>query len=318
MRALPLILAAGLALLALAPLAAPYLQFVLTVAVAKGFAALGVALLLRAGLISLGHAMFFAVGAYAAAFLAQAVGINDFLLLLPFAVAVSALAGLLVGAFLVRYRAIFFAMLNLAVSMVAYALASKLYSITGGTDGLRIDVPTLMGMSLEKAQFDQALYYISLVLLAVVGWLVHRYLKSPLGQALAAVHTNEVRLEYLGVSAWSTLLAAYTISAALAGIGGAIAAVAIGHVLPEYAFWTESGHLVLTAVLGGIAGIAGPFVGSIFLELIHTVAVGYAAEAWNLIVGVALLAVIFFLPRGLFGLIESAAGVKDHRGETEL
>ncbi len=318
MRALPLILAAGLVLLALAPLAAPYLQFVLTVAVAKGFAALGVALLLRAGLISLGHAMFFAVGAYAAAFMAQAMGINDFLLLLPFAVAVSALAGLLVGAFLVRYRAIFFAMLNLAVSMVAYALASKLYSITGGTDGLRVDVPTLLGMQLDKAQFDQALYYIALALLAVVGWLVHRYLKSPLGQALAAVHTNEVRLEYLGVSAWSTLLAAYTISAALAGIGGAIAAVAIGHVLPEYAFWTESGHLVLTAVLGGIAGIAGPFVGSIFLELIHTVAVGYAAEAWNLIVGVALLAVIFFLPRGLFGLIESAAGAKDHRGETEL
>ena len=127
-----------------------------------------------------------------------------------------------------------------------------------------------------------------------------------------------MRLEYLGVSARSTLLAAYTISATLAGIGGAIAAVSIGHVLPEYAFWTESGHLVLTAVLGGIAGIAGPFLGSIFLELVHTVAVGYAAEAWNMIIGVAMLVVIFFLPRGLFGLFERLTGVKSREGEAEL
>ena len=313
-----IILAAGLALLALAPMAMPFMQFVLTIAIAKGFAALGVAILLRAGLISLGHAMFFAVGAYAAAFLAAELNITDILLLLVISTVLSAFAGLLVGMFLVRYRAIFFAMLNLAVSMVAYALVSKLYGITGGTDGLRVPVPTLLGMELEKAAFDQWLYYLALVLVVLVGLLVHRYLKSPLGYALSAVHSNEVRLEYLGVSAWATLLTAYTVSAALAGIGGAIAAASIGHVLPEYAFWTESGHLVLTAVLGGIAGIAGPFLGSIFLEAVHTIAVGYAAEAWNMIVGIALLVVIFFLPRGLYGLVEALSGTKDHRGEPEL
>ena len=123
-----------------------------------------------------------------------------------------------------------------------------------------------------------------------------------------------MRLEYLGVSAWSTLLTAYTISAALAGFGGAMAAMIIGHVLPEYAFWTESGHLVLTAVLGGVGGVAGAFIGSVFLEVLHTVAVGIAAEAWNMIIGATLIAVIFFLPRGLYGLIEGRRTQKKELG----
>lgn len=305
----PLIgLAAGVALLAALPLAVPFMTFVVTLAVAKGFAALGVALLLRAGLISLGHAMYFAIGAYTTAFLMQKTGITDFAILVAASIIVATLAGLAFGAFLVRYRAIFFAMLNLAVSMVIYALCSKLYGVTGGTDGLRVAVPTVFAWAPEKAAFDTFLLYATLGLMLVLGWLGHRYLKSPLGHALAAVHTNEVRLEYLGVSAWSTLLTAYGISAGLAGLGGALSAMAIGHVLPEFAFWTESGHLVLTAVLGGVGGVAGPFIGSIFLELVHVVAVGVAAEAWNLIIGVALICVIFFLPRGLFGLIEGRRG----------
>ncbi len=296
----------ALAALALAPVAAPWLQFVLTLAIAKGFAALGVAVLLRGGLISIGHAMFYAVSAYAIAFLARA-GVNEFVLLLLLGTLASAVAGLVVGAFLVRYRAIFFAMLNLAMSMVLYALISKLYGITGGTDGMRVAVPSFFGITLDKPRFDTVLYYAGIVLMVGVGYGVQRYLASPLGHALSAVHTNELRLEYLGVPVRVVLLIAYTISAALAGIGGAIAALAIGHILPEFAFWTASGHLVLVAVLGGIGGVAGPFIGSLFLEVLHTVAVG-VTDAWNLIIGVALIGVIFFLPSGLYGLIRRRNG----------
>ena len=318
MKKLSLILGIGFVILALLPLLFPYSQFVLTIAVAKGFAALGVMLLLRAGLISLGNAMFYAIGAYATAFMATRLGIHDMALLIVFSVIVSTILGFVFGLFLVRYRAIFFAMLNLAISMVIYSLVSKLYTITGGTDGIGVPVPTVFGMELGKAASDTLLYYLALALVVIIGFLIHRYLQSPLGHALSAVHSNEVRLEYLGVSARSTLLFAYTVSAALAGVGGAIGAMSIGHVLPEFAFWTESGHLVLTAVLGGIAGIAGPFLGSIFLEILHTVAVGYAAEAWNMIVGIALLVVIFFLPRGIYGLVENIAGQKDHAKEPQL
>lgn len=313
-KPLPLLVVA-LALLLLVPLAVPHLKFVITLAVAKGFAALGVALLLRGGLISLGHAMYFAIGAYATAFLGSRAGISDLIVLMVASTVIAAIAGLAFGAFLVRYRAIFFAMLNLAVSMVIFALTSKLYGITGGTDGLRVGVPTVLGWAPDKAAFDGFLFYFCILLMVGIGWLAHRYLQSPLGHALSAIHTNEVRLEYLGVSAWQTLLTSYTISAALAGLGGALAAVSIGHVLPEFAFWTESGHLVLTAVLGGVGGVAGAFIGSVFLEILHTVAVGVAAEAWNLIIGVALIGVIFFLPRGIYGLFEARRG---QTKETEL
>jgi ABC-type branched-subunit amino acid transport system permease subunit len=124
--------------------------------------------------------------------------------------------------------------------------------------------------------------------------------------ALSAIHTNEVRLEYLGVSARGVLLVAYTASAALAGIGGAISGIAIGHIVPEFSYWTLSGQLVLIAVLGGTGNVVGAFIGAFFLELVRTFAVGFAADAWNMVIGVILLSVIFFLPEGLYGLIARA------------
>lgn len=288
----------------LLPVAVPWLGFVFTLAVSKGLAALGVAMLLRGGLISIGHALYFAIGAYAVAFLIRDAGIRDLLLLFAGATIITTAAGFLVGAFMVRYRAIFFAMLNLAISMVFFTLLSKLYYITGGTDGLRVATPSLLGMQLSRGSFDLTLHIAALILMVASALLIDRYLKSPLGEALGAIHTNEVRLEYLGVSARGVIWAAYTVSAGLAGLGGAITAVAIGHVVPELSYWTVSGQLVLIAVLGGIGGVPGAFIGAFFLELVRTFAVGVAADAWNAIIGISLLIVIFFMPEGLYGLIQ--------------
>lgn len=295
-----IVAALAVLILAVLPAAAPWLQFVLTLAIAKGFAALGVAVLLRAGLISIGHAMFFAASAYGVAFLARA-GINDLGLLLILSVLTAALVGAIAGLFLVRYRAIFFAMLNLAVSMVFYALCAKLYGVTGGTDGMPVPIPAVFGIVLGEPLFKTVLFYLSLVLMLLVGLAVQRYLNSPLGHALLAVHSNEIRLEYLGIPVWAVLLIAYVVSAALAGLGGAIAGFAIGRVVPDFAFWTASGHLVLIAVLGGIGGVPGAFIGALFLELLHSAAVT-VTDAWNLIVGLTLIVVIMFLPQGLYGL----------------
>lgn len=297
-----LVMASAIAAIAITPIFAPWLQFVLTIALAKGFAALGVAVLLRAGLISIGHAMFFAASAYAVAFLARS-GIADFALLMLLSVVVSGVLGAIAGAFLVRYRAIFFAMLNLAVSMVVYALIAKLYGLTGGTDGMPVPIPRVFGMTLGEPAFKAVLFYTSLALVVVVGLAVHRYLDSPLGHALLAVHSNEVRLEYLGVPVWAVLLVAYIVSAMLAGAGGAIAGLAVGRAVPDFAFWTASGQLVLIAVLGGYGGVAGAFIGALFLELLHSGAAAFT-DAWNLIVGVTLIGVIMFLPRGLYGLLD--------------
>lgn len=294
----------GLAVVAaVLPLAAPWLGFVFTLAVGKGLAALGVALLLRGGLISIGHALYFAAGAYATAFLMRDGGVSDVVILLLLSTLVATFAGLLIGSFMVRYRAIFFAMLNLAMSMVFFTLLSKMYHLTGGTDGLRVATPTLAGFEMTRAQFSPVLQYGSLALMIAAALVFDRYQHSPLGVALSAVHSNEVRLEYLGVSARGVILVAYTASAGLAGLGGAVTALAVGHIVPELSYWTISGQLVLIAVLGGIGGTPGAFIGAFFLELVRTFAVGYAADAWNAIIGVALLVVIFFLPEGLYGLL---------------
>lgn len=295
-----IIAAAAVLALAALPLAVPWLQFVLTLAIAKGFAALGVAVLLRAGLISIGHAMFFAASAYAVAFLVRT-GVNDLGLLLILSVLGGALVGAVAGSFLVRYRAIFFAMLNLAVSMVFYALCAKLYGVTGGTDGMPVPIPAVFGVALGEPAFKSVLFYLSLGLMVLVGLAVRRYLNSPLGHALSAVHTNEIRLEYLGIPVWAVLLIAYVVSAALAGLGGAIAGFAIGRVVPDFAFWTSSGHLVLIAVLGGIGGVPGAFIGALFLELLHSAAVT-VTDSWNLIMGMTLIIVIMFMPQGIYGL----------------
>lgn len=304
---MPLLPLAGGAIIALvaATFAFPWLEFVLTLAIAKGLAALGVAILLRGGLISIGHAMFFAVGAYATAFAMRDFGITDVFALILISAVISLAAGLLIGVYVVRYRAIFFAMLNLAISMVLFSLLSKFYGVTGGTDGLRVGTPTVLGMVLEAKTVATYLFYASIAAMVLAGLAVNAYFKSPLGEALSAVHTNEIRLEYLGIPVRGVLLVAYGLSALLAGIGGTFAAMTIGHVLPDMAYWTDSGHLVLVAVLGGISGIGGPFVGAVFLELVHTLAAG-VTDAWNMIVGAALLGVIFFMPKGLIGFLRPA------------
>jgi ABC-type branched-subunit amino acid transport system permease subunit len=299
--ALPIAL---IALIGATPLAAPWLQVVLTIALAKGFAVLGIVVLLRAGQVSFGHAMFFAASAYAAAFLSSALDGADLAVLLLAGVACAAAFGVVVGAFVVGYRYIFFGMLNLAFSMVLYSILEKFFYITGGSDGMRLERPTFFGAALDRAHFEIAMFYLVLALAIAAGWLVHRYFASPPGQALIAIKTNETRLEYLGVSARTMLLIGYVISAVLAGLGGTILAMLQGVVTPEFGYWVRSGEFVFIAILGGIGHVIGAFAGAIAYELVRTYAAAFAADVWQLTLGVFLLLIILFASRGLVGLYQ--------------
>lgn len=296
------------ALTGVLPLFFPWLGFVFTLALAKGLAALGIALLLRAGLVSFGHGLFFGAGAYAVAFALRFTSWDTPVLLL-LAVGVNLVLGVFLGLFVSRYRGIFFAMLNLALSMVFYALLAKFYHLTGGTDGIRVPTPTLLGLTLDRTSFGEALFYMALGLTLLLGLGVHRFLRTPVGEALAALRTNEVRLEYLGISAKQVILLAYVLSSGLAGLGGALAGVAVGHVVPELAYWVASGEFVYIAILGGTGGVPGPFLGALAYELIRTFAFKYLAFTWQLLLGASMLLVIFFLPGGLWALL----GERRHR-----
>lgn len=305
----------GLAFLALVPLIAPNLQILLTLALAKGIAVMGVTLLLRAGQVSFGHALFFGIAAYAAAFVAAA-SLDDLVVLLLVGTLGAAVSGLIVGLFVVRYRGIFFGMLNLAFSMIFWSILEKFYHYTGGADGLRLPRPTVFGVSFEREPFELLLFYLALGLTIGLGWFTLRFLASPVGQLFQTVKTNETRLEYLGVSARTTLLKGYVLSAALCGTGGIIVATAQGIVTPSYAYWIRSGEMVFIAVLGGAGSIPGAVAGALAYEVVRAYAAAFAADIWQLVLGVFLLGVILFAPGGLVGIYTSLADRLAKRADT--
>lgn len=303
LRTLPALLL--IAVIAAMPLIAPWSKIVLTIAIAKGLAVLGVVVLLRAGQVSFGHAMFFAASAYAAAFLGKATGGGDLFGLLLAGILCAVLFGLVIGFFVVGYRYIFFGMLNLAFSMVLFSILEKFFHVTGGSDGMRVARPTVLGIAMERSAYEYTLFYLTLVIAITSAFLVHRYLASPMGQALAAIKTNETRLEYLGLSARSVLLVGYVISAVLAGTGGVLLAAIQGLVTPEYGYWIRSGEFVFIAVLGGAGHVIGAFAGSLVYELVRSYAAAFAADIWQMVLGIVLLLIILFAPKGLVGMYGS-------------
>jgi len=284
-------------------LAFPWLKLPLILGLCYGLAALGIVVLLRAGQISFGHAMYACIAGYVVAFLGQRYPGLDGLLLIVAGTLVSVLASMLIGAFVVRYREIFFGMLNLAISMVLFTVLGKFYNLTGGTDGLRISRPEMLGFQLERAPFELFLLVLVLGVSLLVIFGVQRFFESSSGQALSAIKTNETRLEYLGVSARKVLWKGYVLSAALCGLSGSLFGLSQGLVTPEMGYWLRSGEFVFIAILGGAGHAAGAFVGALLYEFLKMYAAALVSGSWQLVLGVILIVIIYFLPKGLTGLL---------------
>ena len=296
------------ALLLVVPFVLPeWMKFVVTLAMAKFVAVLAVALFLRANLVTFGHAMFYAVGAYAVGFSVKWLGIHDMILLLPVGTLLGAGIAALVGLVMARYREVFFAMLNLAFSMMLYGVLLKLYWLTGGTDGLGVGVPTFLGYVPSREHLRDFLYYTTLGVAAIVIYLVYRFLASPLGFYLRALADNEIRIEYSGESVRRILYITYIVSGALGALSGVLAAFTVGHIVPEYAFWIQSGDFVFVALLGGYGSVLGPLIGSVAFEFIRTYASKYFPNEWQMTLGIIMLAIILFRPGGLWAIYEGLA-----------
>jgi branched-chain amino acid transport system permease protein len=303
LQAVPRAALVASALLLVLPLIVPgWIMFVLTKALFLFIAVMGVSVLLRGGLLTFGHALYYATGAYAVGFSVKWLGLHELLLLVP----LGALAGLvmaaLVGLIMARYREVFFAMLNLAFSMMLFGALLKFYWVTGGTDGLAIGTATLFGAEIEGDSFGY--YYFSLAISGIVTFVVFRFMASPAGYYLRAMYDNEIRIEYSGVAVRQVVYRTYLLAGALGGVSGVLAAFTIGHIVPEDAFWIQSGEFVFVALLGGFGGVPGPLMGALVFEFIQTYASKYFPLAWQMMMGIIMLLVILFQPGGLWAMYQ--------------
>jgi ABC-type branched-subunit amino acid transport system permease subunit len=274
-------------------------MFIMTVALARGLVVLGLLLLLRAGLVSFGQALFYCIGAYSAGALGRFFGVSDIFVEMLAGGAMAALAAFVLGFLLARYRGIFFGLLSLALSMILYGLLVKTEAL-GSTDGFNILRSTLFGVRPGPDWVRYAVLVSAAGVAALAALLVHRYLQTPLGRLAPAIKDNEIRVEYMGASARRAVHVKYVIAATLAGIGGALAATTVGHIDPEMAYWTTSGEFIFIAILAGTGNVLAPFAGALVYGVIHTMAYDLSPNTWQMSLGLSLLLLIVFLPEGLF------------------
>lgn len=290
-----------------------------------GAVALGMLVLWRTGLISFGHALFFGFSAYTVALLNEFAGVTDYFLLVFAGTLSAGILAFVLGFLLRRYRAIFFALLNLAFSMILWGVLAKIERL-GSTDGIGVSSPTFLGIKIEGMDLMIVSFILAVIFSLLVAVAVHLYLKSTLGVMTMAVRENEIRVEYLGYSVERVIHIKYVISGLLAGFGGAIVALSLGHVDPDsLVYWPISGEFVFITILGGTGSVVAPFIAALLFELLRTYAFEWGpqivefcyalvglvpttdANIWQLIMGGTLLILIMFIPNGLWSIINREA-----------
>ena len=242
-----------------------------------------------------------AIGGYAAALVFLNWGVTDAVLL----ALLGGMSAMLITApfapLLARYRGIFFSMLTLALSMVGYGLLVKTESL-GGSDGFNMGRVTLFGQSLADNEVRFALYAITLVLTVLCSVAARVYFLSSRGLVTRAVRDNELRVEYLGGSVSQTMSLNFVLAAFLGGMGGALAVMVLGHIDPNFSYWTTSGEFVFVAILAGSQSVVAVMLSSLVLEMVRSFSSAYFPNTWQLALGIFLLLVIRFMPLGLGSL----------------
>lgn len=255
------------------------------------------------GLVSLGHAAYFGLGAYAAVKAAGPDGSN-FLLMLGAAVGVSGLYALIVGALSLRTKGVYFIMVTLAFAQLAFFVVHDV-GYFGGSDGIYLmQRPSIGPLDMESSTTQYYVVLIALVLVyAFIGMLRH----SRFGHALAGIRVNEQRMRAAGFATYGYKLAGFVIAGALAGLAGFLLAARDAVVNPELLAWHHSGEVLLMLILGGVGSLRGAVLGTITFvllkELLSTHALmGNVADHWQLTLGIAIIVLVALLPKGLVGI----------------
>lgn len=256
------------------------------------------------GLLSFGHAAFYATGAYATALFLRT-GMVPLLPSVIMGTVVAALLAALIGFFCVRHTHVYFAMLTLAFGMMVYAIVWKWTPVTGGDDGLvgiprgSLSIPGLFTIQMGPL----AHYYYFLTILALLGmYALYRISRSPFGLILNGMRENAGRVEFAGISARRYLWWTFTIAGLFAGLAGSLMAPLESTVAPASAHWAKSAEPVMASLIGGPFVFAGPIVGSLIYIGLKEVIVRFT-QYWLLIFGAVLLILVLGFRGGVVGFL---------------
>jgi branched-chain amino acid transport system permease protein len=252
------------------------------------------------GLMSLGHAAFFGLGAYAVAVLGAQFGINAWLGVAA-GIAVAGCGAALIGFFCVRTAGIPFLMLTLAFSQLVFSVALKWRDVTGGSDGIAIaERPRFFGYDLSHSL---VMYFMALSFFALTYWGLRRLLNAPLGHAFVGIRENEQRMMAIGYPTRAYKLLSFTIAGAIAGLAGGLYAIFNGFISADAVYWTASGDILIMTMLGGAGTLIGPALGAAIVLLMKNVVSSYS-DHWLAIIGVTFICCVMFFPGGLWGSLQ--------------
>jgi branched-chain amino acid transport system permease protein len=253
-----------------------------------------------AGIVSLGHAAFFGLGAYAAGLLAK-YGWGDPLLGLAVAALVAALVGFGTSFLLLRGTDLTRLMVTLGVSLMLFELANKLTDFTGGVDGLQgVEMKPLLGLYSFDMVGRTAYLYCAAVLF-IMFWLARRIVHAPFGQSLRGIHQNGLRMAALGVPVKSRLVLAYTVGAAYAGVAGALLTQTNQFVSIDVLSFQRSAELLLILVLGGTGCLYGALIGTIVFMVARHLLSDINPQYWQFWLGLLLVVIVLFARDGVMG-----------------
>lgn len=255
------------------------------------------------GLLSFGHGAYFGTGAYVAALLLRDIQ-PDFIWVLVAGPVAAGLLALVIGYFCVRLNEVYFAMLTLAFGMMVYAVYHQWRSLTEGSDGVAGFPLTDFGLGIDLALANPInFYYLTLAVVALSAFVLHRITVSPFGLIIKAIRENTERVAFAGLPVYRYRLYAFALSGFFSGLAGALFAPFNRIAVPDMAHWTQSAEPVLMTILGGSQHFFGPLFGAaVFLVLKHWIT-SYTAE-WMIYLGVVLAFMVIFLPRGVLGLFD--------------
>jgi branched-chain amino acid transport system permease protein len=290
----------------------PYRVGQFTLVLVYAVAALGLNLLVGyGGQISLGHGAFFALGAYTAALLIEKASV-PYLLTLPAAGALCFAAGFLFGVPALRLHGLYLALVTLGLAIALPQLIKRFDGLTEGTQGLTVEQPTAPGW-LPLAD-DQFLYLLTLVVTAAMFLLAWNLMRGQLGRAVKAVRDGEIAASTLGVDLAAVKTRVFALSAAYAGVAGALYVFAIAFVAPEAFTLTISFAFLAAIVVGGLATISGALFGALFIEFVPVYASDVNEALTGVIYGGVLIAFMWVLPDGAAGLLGRLRRLAARRG----